>query len=246
AREYHTIGQHRVAREWDSLPEAPSAASELEMARAHPYATDLDVVGRVSLIQLFDVTSRAPGRSTLLGWLLESAPTAAEVRERQAAARELAARDELREELGVLARMSRGVGPRTLERFAEWCESPPWLLERPAILWAGRIITAATVVAFLLQASGVIGWPLWALTATLGLLVILGARGGLSHAVRVGGVPSEQLRHHAAMLRLILEQRWESPQLQRLRDSLRLSGHDAAGELARLERIVAFAEVRHS
>src|SRR5690606_22108488 len=43
-----------------------------------------------------------------------------------------------------------------------------------------------------------------------------------------------------------LEQRWESPRLQRLRDSLRLSGHDAAGELARLERIVAFAEVRHS
>lgn len=246
AREYHLIGQRRVAREWDALPEAPSAASESELALTHPYATDLDVVGRVSLIQLLDVTSRAPGRSTLLDWLLEGAPTAAEVRERQVAARELAARDEIREELGVLARMSRGVGPRTLERFAEWCESPPWLLERPSILWAGRIITAATVVAFLLQAAGVIGWPLWAVTATLGLLVILLARHGLSHAVKVGGVPSEQLRHHAAMLRLILHSRWESPRMQRLHDSLRLSGRDAAAELARLERIVAFAEVRHS
>ncbi|HEU6452725.1 MAG TPA: hypothetical protein VFT57_14995 [Gemmatimonadaceae bacterium] len=246
AREYHLIGQRRVAREWDALPEAPSAVSEAELAGTHPYATDLDVVGRVSLIQLLDVTSRAPGRSTLLDWLLEGAATAAEVRERQAAARELAGRDEIREELGVLARMSRGVGPRTLERFAEWCESPPWLLDRPSILWAGRIITAATVAAFLLQAAGVISWPLWAVTATLGLLVILLARQGLSHAVKVGGVPSEQLRHHAAMLRLILHSRWESPRMQRLHDSLRLSGRDAAAELARLERIVAFAEVRHS
>jgi Mismatch repair ATPase (MutS family) len=246
AREYHTFGQHRVARDWEALPEPPSAASEAELAAVHPYATDLDVAGRVSLIQLLDVTSRAPGRSTLLGWLLESAPSAGEIRERQTAARELAARDELREELGVLARMSRSVGPRTLERFAEWCESGPWLLERPVILWAGRIITAITVVALLLQLAGVLTWPLWAATATLGLFLIFGARAGLARAVKVGGVPSEQLRHHAAMLRLILDSRWESPRMERLRDTLRLSGHDAAGELARLERIVAFAEVRHS
>jgi DNA mismatch repair ATPase MutS len=84
------------------------------------------------------------------------------------------------------------------------------------------------------------------MTATLGLFLILGARAGLASAVRVAGVPSEQLRYHAAMLRLLLDARWESPRMLRLRDSLQLSGHDAAGELARLERIVAFAEVRHS
>jgi hypothetical protein len=64
AREYHAIGERRVARTWEALPEAPSAASEAELAGGHPYAVDLDVVGRVSLIQLLDVTSRAPGRST--------------------------------------------------------------------------------------------------------------------------------------------------------------------------------------
>jgi hypothetical protein len=246
AREYHTIAQHRVARDWEALPEAPSAASESELAAVHPYAADLDITGRVSLIQLLDVTSRAPGRSTLLGWLLESAPSAEEIRGRQTAARELAASDEIREELGVLARMSRSVGPRTLERFAEWCESPPWLLERAAVLWAGRIITAATIVAFILQAAGMLRWPLWTLTATLGLFLIFGARAGLAQAVKAGGVPSEQLRHHAAMLRLLRDARWESPRMQSIRGLLQLSGHDAAGELARLERIVAFAEVRHS
>ncbi len=259
AREYHTLGAHRVAREWAALPEPPSSASESELATGHPYAGDLDIVGRVSLIQLLDVTSRAPGRSTLLGWLLEGAASAEEIRERQAAVRELAGagRDEIREELGVLARMSRGVGPRTLERFTEWCESPSWLLDRPVVLWAGRAITAATVIAFVLQAAGVIGWPLWAVTATVGLFLILAVRGGLAHAVRVGGVPSEQLRHHAAMLRLIAGASWESPRLRRLAESLGGSGgagrgtggrggHDAAAELARLERIVAFAEVRHS
>ena len=246
AREYHTLGAHRVAREWTSLAESPSAATESELAAGHPYAGDLDVTGRVSLIQLLDVTSRAPGRSTLLGWLLASAPAAEEIRERQEAARELAGRDDVREELGVLARMSRGVGPRTLERFVEWCESPPWLVKRPALLWTGRLITALTILGFILQGAGVIRWPLWAITATMGLLLILAARGGLADAVKVGGVPSEQLRHHAAMLRLILGASWKSRKLGQLREALRSSGHDAAGELARLERIVAFAEVRHS
>jgi hypothetical protein len=246
ARDYHTLGERRVARDWEAIPQAESSARESELATTHPYAADLDVVGRVSLIQLLDVTSRAPGRSTLLDWLLDGAQSAKEIRDRQVAARELAANDEIREELGVLARLSRSVGPRTLERFAEWCESPPWLLERPSILWTGRVITAATILAFILQAAGVIGWPLWAVTATLGLVRRFGARAGLTHAINVGGVPSEQLRHHAAMLRLILRAQWESPRLQRLGDSLRHSGHDAAGEMARLERIVAFAEVRHS
>ena len=271
AREYHTLGERRVLRDWEALPTPPSAASEAELAATHPYASDLDVVGRVSLIQLLDVTSRAPGRSTLLGWLLGSAPSAAEIRARQAAARELAGHDELREELGVLARMSRAVGPRTLERFVEWCESPPWLLDRPALLWSGRILTAITVIAFLLQVAGVLAWPLWVLTATLGLFLILGARAGLAQAVKVAGVPSEQLRHHAAMIRLLLDAEWESPRLRQIGQSLRSAGGERAGEgadygagdqggnatgkrdtgdaaqaLARLERIVAFAEVRHS
>ncbi|HEY9480436.1 MAG TPA: hypothetical protein VIP79_10130, partial [Gemmatimonadaceae bacterium] len=250
ASEYHTLGERRVLRQWEELPPPPSAASEAELAATHPYASDLDVLGRVSLVQLLDVTSRAPGRSTLLGWLLESAQGVAEIRERQAAARELAARDELREELGVLARMSRTVGPRTLERFVEWCELGPWLLERPALLWSGRVLTASTIIAFILQAAGVLEWPLWVVSATLGLFLILGARSGVTEAVKVAGVPSEQLRHHAAMLRLLLEAEWESPRLRRIGESLRSAGSerlgDAARELARLERIVAFAEVRHS
>ena len=246
AHEYHALGERRILRDWSALPLPRSAANEADIAATHPYASDLDIVGRVSLIQLLDVTSRAPGRSTLLGWLLEGAPSAAEIRERQEGARELAAHDELRVELGVLARMSRAVGPRTLERFVEWCESPSWLLDRPALLWAGRIVTAVTIAALLLQIAGVIAWPLWAITATLGLFLLLAARSGVSQAVKVAGVPSEQLRHHAAMLRLLLGTEWESPRLQHIRSSLRSSDGGAARQLARLERIVAFAEVRHS
>ena len=246
ANEYHLLGERRILRDWSALPLPTAGGSEAEVAATHPYAADLDVVGRVSLIQLLDVTSRAPGRSTLLGWLLDGAASAAEIRERQQSASEMAAHDPLREELGVLARMSHAVGPRTLQRFVEWCESPSWLLDRPVLLWSGRILTAATVAALLLHAAGIITWPLWAVTATLGLSLILTARHGVEQAVKVAGVPSEQLRHHAAMLRLLLDTEWESPRLRAIRASLGSSEGGAARQLARLERIVAFAEVRHS
>lgn len=250
AREYHELGEHRLLRDWAALPQL--APHEAEAPPAHPYAGDLDVVGRVSLLQLLDVTSRAPGRPTLLGWLLAGAPSAAEVRERQGGAREMAARDDLREELGIRARMSGDVGPRTLERFLQWCESSSWLLQRPSLVWAARLLTAATIVALLLQIASIVARPLWVITATLGLFLLLAARSGVSRSVRLAGVPSELLRHHAAMLRLLIDTEWESPRMRRIQISLgsgrarAASDPDAAHQLARLERIVAFAEVRHS
>ena len=257
ARDYHELGARRVLRDWDALPPAPSPSrsGEPDVSPAHPYATDLDIVGHASLIQLLDVTSRAPGRNTLLGWLLERAPSAAEIRERQEAARELAARDREREELGILARMSAGVGPRTLERFVEWCETPAWLVERKGatLLWTARLLTLATTVGLLLQIGGVITRPLWALTASLGIFLLVAARSSVSRAVRLAEVPSATLRHHAAMFQLMRNTEWESARLRHIRSSLESGGRDggegdadAARQFARLERIVAFAEVRHS
>jgi ABC-type multidrug transport system fused ATPase/permease subunit len=259
ARDYHELGARRVLRDWDALPPAPppSRSGEPDVSPAHPYAMDLDIVGRASLIQLLDVTSRAPGRTTLLGWLLQRAPSATEIRERQEAARELAARDRERVELGVLARMSVGVSPRTLERFVEWCETPGWLVERKgaALLWTARLLTLATIVGLLLQIGSVITRPLWALTASLGIFLLVAARSSVSRAVRLAEVPSATLRHHAAMFRLLRDAKWESARLRRIRSSLSLEpggrageggDADAARQFARLERIMAFAEVRHS
>ena len=66
----------------------------------HPYAGDLDLFGRASLLQLLDTTRTPMGQATLTHWLLH--PVAPEtVRARQAAVAELAPRLEFRQELEV-------------------------------------------------------------------------------------------------------------------------------------------------
>src|SRR5215471_17707219 len=58
----------RLARDWDGLP-APAPPVPPD----HPYAADLDVAGRASLLQLLDTTTTPMGSSTLAGWLLAPA-----------------------------------------------------------------------------------------------------------------------------------------------------------------------------
>ena len=62
-----------------------------EVSPDHPYAGDLDIIGRASLFQLLDTTATRMGRESLAAWLLAPAdPT--EATARQGAVAELASR----------------------------------------------------------------------------------------------------------------------------------------------------------
>ena len=94
----------------------------------HLYAEDLDIVGAGSLFELLSTARTTAGEATLAGWLLAPAtPTAA--RERQAAARDLADRDQFREDLAVLGPEIRaGADSAALVRWARQpvATPPPW------------------------------------------------------------------------------------------------------------------------
>src|SRR5829696_4055413 len=59
----------RLDRRWSDLP-APWIP---EVPPDHPYAFDLDIVGRASLFQLLDTTATRMGRESLANWLLAPA-----------------------------------------------------------------------------------------------------------------------------------------------------------------------------
>lgn len=241
ARRYHELGVRRVERDWAALPPVPASSAPAD----HPYASDLDIVGRASIAQLLDVTTSAPGRPTLLAWLLAPARTAGEIRDRQAAVRELVAHVELREELGVLARLAGAVRSTTLDRFLEWCESPLWLLPRPALLWLARLITALILATLALQALGLLPRSFWVMAVMAGAVTLLSVQSKLAEAMRAAELRAATLEHHAAMLQRLLSTPFESPQLVRLQARL-AAGGGAPRQLGRLERIMSFAEARHS
>ena len=94
-------GLARLERRWADLPLPIAPADD----PAHPYAADLGVLGRASLLHLLGPTGAATGTRTLARWLLDAAPPDVVVA-RQEAAAELAAHVEFREELGARARLT--------------------------------------------------------------------------------------------------------------------------------------------
>jgi hypothetical protein len=255
-------GGYRVARDWSAL-----AASTIEPAsREHPFAVDLDVTGHASLARLLDVTSPGPGRRTLMAWLEGDVPPTVEIRARQDAVRDLAGAVEWRETLTAHAwSTARGTPRRTdIERFLEWAERAPWLIERRWMVWASRVlpffIAPTVTLAFLgfLWTRGLVprpaGWVVvlgsvagqwWALPFAAGLLLTAVTRREVTDRLQAAMAHLGGLAAYASMLAHVQSSSFAAPRLSDIRSRL-ATGRGAARELARLGGIVRLAEARYS
>src|SRR5215216_6269557 len=120
----------RVDRRWGDLP-MPWVP---EVSPDHPYADDLDIVGRASLFQLLDTTATRMGRETLAAWLLTPAdPMVATTR--QGAVVELAPLLDRRQEIELRGRAASGAETDP-EPFLAWAEDPDALGDRAWLRWA--------------------------------------------------------------------------------------------------------------
>ena len=233
--------ERRHARDWAALPGEDFGVADPD----HAYAVDLDLFGRASLFQLLGTATTAPGRSTLRDWLLAPAPPA-EVRERQAAVAELAPMLDLRDELAVRGRLEGRSTPKELEGFLEWAEGEPWLIHRPALVWASRLIPAATLALAIAGAIGLVPGSLWLASVVVALLVSFTA-GRNVHAIfgrafsRAGA-----FRQYAAIFRLLAEAPFEAPRLRALQHALAAGGLPAHHRMRRLERLMELSDVRFS
>src|SRR5690606_16921764 len=112
-------------------------------------ATDLDVDGRASLLSLVGALAGPAGRRLLRRWMIDPPADVAAIRDRQAAARDLARSADFREEFAAQRRLSAthgALGLASREKFLEWAASPPSALSRPAFRWLARAWTAALVI----------------------------------------------------------------------------------------------------
>jgi MutS-like protein len=233
-RELNLRGLARVRRDWPGLP-LPREIIPVN----HPYAGDLDVAGTTaSLYRLLDVVSSATGRPVLMRWLLDSPPPAGELRERQAAVRELASGVDLREELALSARHSRETAPEQFESFLRWAEGEPWLAHRKALLWAARVIPILTIASAVLALLGRLPSTAPGLPLVVGLFLIARHRAMMTEHLTSALKHGTGLRPQRRMLELLGAAQFEAPLLQRERE--RAIGGTAA--LNALERTLSLLE----
>ena len=230
---------HRVAREWRSL-EIPAIAGP---GRDHPYADDLDVFGRASLMQLLGGTGTVIGRRTLADWLIAPAAPPRAV-ERQQGVAELASQIDFRQDLTALGRLADS-GTHDLDALLSWADASPWLSARPWLLWFVRGLVVATITLIALAAGGVVVAPWWLLPAAIGLLLSRRHKQALVGTLNRAFWRERVLRHYENLFRRMTELPARSAILRRLQANLGATGDSAHHELVRLRRIVEFADLRH-
>lgn len=232
----------RTRRNWDGLPPAdPPAAIDLTH---HPYALDLDLFGRASLMHWLGPAATPAGTATLARWLLEPAEVA-EIQARQAACAELAPAAVWREQLSAHGVLAGGVRAEELDRFFEWAEGPGPFGGREA-LWQAAVIviTAAIWILIALHATGVVGGAPWMAPLVLGLILSFATAHRIHGVFNRAGAGQRALARYAGLFEHAVTAPSASPRLRDLRERLMAEGHSAPLCMRQLNRILGFAELR--
>lgn len=231
----------RIARDWDALP----LRYTIRAAPGHPFAADLDLFGRASLLHLLDTTSTPMGGATLARWLLEPAAPA-EVRERQEAVAELAPVLDLRQELALRGRL-RERGTPDPEPFLSWAEGGRWLAHRRSFLWtarAGTLLLWSLIAAWAVGLLSNAGWITLALVVNVLIAQVVAGRA--HHIVARAASQQGAVAGYAAALDLLAGARLAAPLLQRFQADLAVEGRTAPEWLRRLNRLTGLVIPRDS
>ncbi len=211
------------------------------LTEPHPYAGHLDLFGEGSLYELLCTSRTAAGKETLAAWLLAPAPPE-EIRARQAAADELRANVDLREDLAVID--AETVAALDSDRLAAWGERSDL---RPGPGW---VRVAALVLAGLaLAGAAAIPWagarPFVAVLAVeLGVWLLVRRR--VARAIAAIDEPVRDLRLVCAVLERVERERFASPRLASLQARLARDGAPASRRLAGLVARADALELRRN
>ncbi|MGH9374224.1 MAG: MutS family DNA mismatch repair protein, partial [Vicinamibacterales bacterium] len=257
----------RIGRAWDRLPPAErlmspvgdrasgsedrgqrsmdSAPRTADLIDHHPYANDLDLCGRASLMQWLGPLATATGSQTMENWLLHPADPAA-IRARQLAVIELAPAFDWRERLGAHGYLVAGVRAHELARFLEWAEGPAAFtaasmrLLRPAVL----ALTAAIWGLIALHAAGVAAGAFWLIPIVAGMILSFVTAGRVHGQFNRAGAGQQAFARYADLFAHATAAPSAAPYLQGVQARLSAAGSAAPDCMRRLNRILGFSQLR--
>ena len=236
-REIHARHLRRIAGTTEGLPDGTGTIPD-----AHPYASDIDLVGPGSVFERYAVAHTASGTSTLGHWLAAPAEVAV-ARARQAAVIELADRRlDVREglEAAVLDSGSESIDARP---FVEFCEGPKVLANRPML---GIVVTVLPIVTLTVLALSGYVLPAfsWVPLAIVQGLIARQLEPGVGRAYARVVSRRRFVESYRAILKIAEEMPAEAEALIALKSRLNVTGSRPSVELSRLELWASLFEVR--
>ncbi len=233
------VALRKLRRDWSHVSVPPVTAPA-----SHPYADDLDLFGRASLFALLWNGGSESGRQRLTDWLLARA-TPADIRARQQAVEELAPLVDLRQDM-LAAAQTGDLETHRAALFLEWAEGRPWLSTHRIATWAIRALTAAIFVLIVLQLLGVVHRMLWLAPVAVAFVIsnLLAVR--LEHTFNRAFAHHAVFRSYAELFALVSSAQFQAPLLRDLQAALVTDGQTATRQMARLQRLMELADLRHS
>ena len=239
---FHERGLARLSHSWDSLPTAKGPAEA-----DHPYARDIDVFGRASLMGIVDATETRFGQEHLARLLSHEAPTGwpEEVIARQEAVRDLASRVAFRERLAALGGLLPADDRGDARAVLAWAEGSEHELPA-AIRWLAWLLPAFAAGAVALGPA--LGLSAGAVTELVGVEIVLGNIIGARMARMLDSVSARRsaVTQWQVVIAAIELESFDAPLLLSLQRRFASSGRAASREIAGLERIVGYADARYN
>ncbi|HEX8700159.1 MAG TPA: DNA mismatch repair protein MutS [Myxococcaceae bacterium] len=232
-------GLGRLSGAWREFPET----GERWASASHLYTPDLDVFGKASLFQLLNETATRAGEQWLAKWL--SAPaSAAEVVERQGAARELAPLLQFRQDVCVEAwDVSKQKADPHL--FIRWAEQGPSL---DSIRWSrvvARVLPFITLALLVLGQFEVVPHWLWWLGVFAQLGVAVATRRVLRQMEEHLSAGEDGFVRYAPLFARIEREKLQHPLLQRLQAGMQRPGEPPIStHFQRFSRLYSFVEFK--
>lgn len=226
---YYQKGLRRIDGDWPGDGDQQTSRQISD----HPFASDLDLFGEASLFELLCQAQTRVGTQRLADWM-QQPQSAADIRARQAAVRELTSRVDLREDLARLGSdVHSAVRGETLARWAVRDAELPQGWMRYGFL----ALTAATVLALLVFVQWNIGFP-FLLLLVLQLVLTKTVAKRVLQVVQAVEEPERELRVLSHLLARMEGESFNSPLLQGIQAKLTEEGVAVTGRLKQLERLV--------
>jgi hypothetical protein len=211
------------------------------MDGSHPYARDLDLFGKGSVFELLCTFRIRAGEETLAHWLLHPA-TPDEIRNRQNAARELKTRTGFRERLFTAGdKVGLGLHPVPL---AAWGERRSFFGSR----WLSVLMAALAVLWLATLVYGFLRDTFMPVLLVSFVNLLLNSRIQKRASTTASDVEAatSDLDLLFEVLKILEEEKVESPRLVHLQSALQTSGIATSDAVRKLDRIVHFLEQREN
>jgi DNA mismatch repair ATPase MutS len=231
---------HKIEKKWNDL-EIPRY---IEKEDSPHFLSDMNVVGKGSLLQQIGTLKTPAGIEKFLDWISHRTKHD-EALKRQEAVKELSDQLDLRQEAYYLCESLSGEVDHW-KIFFNWVESDEVDEMSPYEYWLICLLTLVTPVAlltvFISPAYGIMWTPL----VCINLLISMNwYKNQKSLFANLHGIGS-QLGKYISLIELVLAQKPESVYIKELRDELVSSSMDAKQEIQKLQSIVGCAGARNS